>query len=72
MLFFSYLLVNHVVEELQSSAYGSVFDTITTKTFQENKVLVPTESEINDFEKSVSLYFNKIYNNKMQIESLEK
>ncbi|MCG7847606.1 MAG: restriction endonuclease subunit S, partial [ANME-2 cluster archaeon] len=31
--FFTYVLINHVVEELQSSAYGSVFDTITTTTF---------------------------------------
>jgi type I restriction enzyme S subunit len=39
--FFTYLLINHVVEELQSSAYGSVFDTITTTTFKENKVPLP-------------------------------
>jgi type I restriction-modification system DNA methylase subunit len=32
--FFTYMIINHVVEKLQSSAYGSVFDTITTTTFK--------------------------------------
>ncbi|MDR4499565.1 MAG: restriction endonuclease subunit S [Candidatus Scalindua sp.] len=70
--FFTYLLINYVVEELQSSAYGSVFDTITTTTFKENKVPVPTESEIRSFEDLVSLYFHKIFQNKIQIGNLEK
>ncbi|KAF5437553.1 type I restriction enzyme, S subunit [Candidatus Methanophagaceae archaeon] len=69
--FFTYLLINHVVEELQASAYGSVFDTITTTTFKENKVPIPPESEIQDFEKSISSYFQKIIMNKSQIRTLE-
>ena len=70
--FFTYLLVNHVVEELQSSAYGSVFDTITTTTFKEIKIPLPTKSEILRFEQSVSLYFKKMFLNKSQIHTLEK
>ncbi|NOR47855.1 MAG: restriction endonuclease subunit S [Methanosarcinaceae archaeon] len=70
--FFTYLLINHVVEELQSSAYGSVFDTITTTTFKENKVPIPTETEIVQFEKSISSYFQKMFMNKYQIHTLEK
>ncbi len=70
--FFTYLLINHVVEELQSSAYGSVFDTITTTTFKENKVPIPTETEIVQFEKSISPYFQKMFMNKYQISTLEK
>ena len=70
--FFTYLLINHVVEELQSSAYGSVFDTITTTTFKENKVPMPTETEIMQFEKSISPYFQKMFMNKYQIRTLEK
>jgi len=69
--FFSYLLINHIVEELQSSAYGSVFDTITTSTFKENKVFIPTEMKIRDFEYSVSSYFYKILHNANQIRTLE-
>jgi|LGVF01.1.fsa_nt_gb type I restriction enzyme S subunit len=70
--FFTYLLINHVVEELQSSAYGSVFDTITTTTFKENKVPIPTETETVQFEKSISPYFQKMFMNKYQICTLEK
>jgi type I restriction enzyme S subunit len=70
--FFTYLLINHVVEELQSSAYGSVFDTITTATFKENRVLIPTETEIIQFEKAISSYFEKMFVNKGQIRTLEK
>jgi type I restriction enzyme S subunit len=70
--FFTYLLINHVVEELHSSAYGSVFDTITTTTFKENKVPIPTETEIVQFEKSISSYFQKMFMNKYQIHTLEK
>ena len=70
--FFTYLLVNHVVEELQSSAYGSVFDTITTTTFKEIKVILPTETKILRFEQSVLPYFKKMFLNKSQIRTLEK
>ncbi len=70
--FFTYLLINHVVEELQASAYGSVFDTITTTTFIENRQQIPTESEIRDFENTVSIYFFKIFMNRSQIHTLEK
>jgi len=70
--FFTYLLINHVVEELRSSAYGSVFDTITTGTFKENNVLIPTEKKIVQFEKSISPYFHKMFINKGQIRTLEK
>ena len=70
--FFTYLLINHVVVKLRSSAYGSVFDTITTTTFKENKVPIPRESEIRSFENTVSTYFQKIFLNKTQIRTLEK
>ena len=69
--FFTYLLINHVVAELQSAAYGSVFDTITTTTFEGVKMPTPSESEIQVFEKTVSAYFHKILLNKTQIDNLE-
>jgi len=70
--FFTYLLVNHSVEELNSAAYGSVFDTITTNTFKSITVSKPSKKEIVDFEKSVSKYFLKIFNNQSQIRTLTK
>ncbi len=70
--FFSYLLINHVVEELQTSAYGSVFDTITTNTFRDIKIAIPTETVISNFESQVAVYFKKIIANIEQINLLEK
>jgi type I restriction enzyme, S subunit len=70
--FFTYLLINHVAAELQSSAYGSVFDTITTTTFKENLVMTPSENEVIKFESSIRPYFQKMLNNRTQIKTLEK
>lgn len=70
--FFTYLLVNHSVEELNSAAYGSVFDTITTNTFKGLDVCLPLTEEVKDFEEEVRPYFSKILNNQIQILTLEK
>ncbi len=70
--FFTYLLVNDVVEELQSSAYGSVFDTITTNTFRDIKVSMPDGDIIRKFETDITPYFMKMLKNKYQIRTLEK
>lgn len=68
--FFTYLLIVFIVDELKSAAYGSVFDTITTKTFSEQKITLPLEDRILSFEKVVKSYFEKIYNNTIQIRTL--
>ncbi len=70
--FFTYLLVAYSVEELQAAAYGSVFDTITTNTFKEHKIKVPSEKEIFNFENSVASYFEKMLSNTNQIKTLTK
>lgn len=68
--FFTYLLLAYCVEELQSAAYGSVFDTITTNTFKGISIQVPNEQQIITFEESVQLYFQKIKTNQSQIRTL--
>jgi len=68
--FFTYLLVAHSVDELKAAAYGSVFDTITTNTFKEQKVKLPEISMIQKFEKRVNPFFEKIFNNQIQIRTL--
>ncbi len=69
--FFTYLLVGHVVEELQSAAYGSVFDTITTSTFREAKIAMPPLRKVRNFEKFIAKYFDKKLVNQKQIRTLE-
>lgn len=70
--FFTYLLVNHLVEDLQSAAYGSVFDTITTATFRDAKFSTPSVEKILDFEIYIANIFNKKLVNQQQIQTLEK
>lgn len=69
--FFTYLLVNHIVEELQSAAYGSVFDTITTATFRDATFKTPPMNKILDFEKAITKFFDKKLLNQNQIRTLE-
>lgn len=69
--FFTYLLVAYHIDELQSAAYGSVFDTITTKTFDGVILSIPqNREEIISFENKVSPYFEKIKLNQKQIQTL--
>ena len=70
--YFTYLLVNHIVEELQSAAYGSVFDTITTSTFREATFATPPMDKILNFESIMAKYFDKKLLNQSQIYTLEK
>jgi type I restriction enzyme S subunit len=68
--FFTYLLVAHSVDELQSAAYGSVFDTITTNTFKGLTITLPKEEYIIRFNESMEPYFSKILTNQTQIRTL--
>jgi type I restriction enzyme S subunit len=70
--FFTYLLIANAVEELQSAAYGSVFDTITTSTFKEHQIKIPPEKEIQNLDENVKPYFEKMLSNEIQIRSLIK
>lgn len=70
--FFTYLLIDHSVNALQRAAYGSVFDTITTRTFQNHRVVVPSEAEVHSFEQRVAPYFYRMNLNQKQIRTLQQ
>jgi len=70
--FFTYLLIDHSVSELMSAAYGSVFDTITTRTFQNHLIRVPSTDEILAFEEHIKPYFLRMKLNQDQVLTLEK
>ena len=70
--FFTYLLIAYYIDELQSAAYGSVFDTITTKTFEGVDVILPQNKyPIVKFEQMVEPYFSKMKNNTLQVQCLQ-
>jgi type I restriction enzyme S subunit len=68
--FFTYLLIDHCVNALNSAAYGSVFDTITTRTFKSLEIKIPSETEIVLFDNSVKDLFVRKLNNCIQIQTL--
>lgn len=70
--FFVFLLTNHVINILKQSAYGSVFDTITRKNFEELTIPYPQTTYITNFEKTITPFFSKIFSNCEQIRTLEK
>ncbi|MCB8919435.1 MAG: restriction endonuclease subunit S [Ardenticatenaceae bacterium] len=70
--FFTYLLIDYSVTALQSAAYGSVFDTITTRTFKNHIIDIPPVAEIYKFEEEVAPYFQRMELNQKQIRTLEK
>ncbi|KOO18406.1 hypothetical protein AC068_12440 [Morganella morganii] len=70
--YFVYLLIGFIVDELLAAAYGSVFDTITTRTFESVDLKLPEMSEIINFEATVIEHFKKKELNSRQIQTLEK
>jgi len=72
MYFFTFLLIEHIVKELQTAAYGSVFDTITTQTFEETSIALPKMNKMKNFDLLVRVYFEKMFANQTQIRTLEK
>jgi type I restriction enzyme S subunit len=57
--FYVYLLVESMIEMMKQYSYGTVFDTITTKTFKEMEISIPPNSLIDVFEKNVNSVFEK-------------
>lgn len=52
-----YCLLRHAIDGLVHAAHGSVFDTITTATFELSKVVLPPSPALAAFERSVSPLF---------------
>lgn len=69
--FFIYLLVGFIVDDLLTAAYGSVFDTITTRTFESVNLKFPSLNSIEKFNEEISPIFSKKETNTQQIKTLE-
>jgi type I restriction enzyme S subunit len=52
-----YSLLRHAIDDLVHAAHGSVFDTITTTTFELSKVVLPLGPVLAAFEHAVSRFF---------------
>lgn len=68
--FFLFLLVKNMLSMMKAFAYGAVFDTITTKTFEAMEITIPKNQVIEEFENYIKPIYSKILTNQMQIQSL--
>jgi len=68
--YFLFLMIENMIMMMKAFSYGTVFDTITTKTFQEMEILIPTNEVIKDFENKITPIYEKILTNQYQIQTL--
>jgi len=68
--YFVFLTAQRAVSQLRSLAHGSVFSTITRKTFDAIHIAIPTETLFHQFEHTVSAWFDKIFLNIAQSRTL--
>ncbi len=55
-----YCLLKREIDRLVHAAHGSVFDTITTATFEQSKVILADATTLAAFESIVSAFFRRI------------
>lgn len=58
-----YLMLADVVPKLQQAAHGTIFDTITTTTFQTTNIVVPPRPVLDEFSDKVKPLFDQILAN---------
>ena len=68
--YFVFFSLMALVEQLRQHAYGTIFDTITTKTFRDTYCIQPTQKLIGCFEQTVSPFMNAILTNLEQSRTL--
>lgn len=68
--YFVFFALAQMVEQLKQHAYGTIFDTITTKAFQDLKVILPAHATIQRFERRVSPLMELILMNLQQSRTL--
>lgn len=68
--FYIFCLVEQVVDYLRQQAYGTIFDTITTRTFQNTRVVRPPAKLAQVFEETVEPMFGRVLNNQQQSQTL--
>lgn len=68
--YFLFLTIDKSVGQMQQMSYGTIFDTITTRTLGDIKIPLPTKELINGFEKLVEPMFCQILQNIEENQSL--
>ncbi|WP_231590533.1 restriction endonuclease subunit S [Methanosarcina siciliae] len=68
--FFLFLTILNLIQDMKQNAYGTVFDTITTKTFKQIKIILPLRSVIESFENIINNIMGKVLFNLEESENI--
>lgn len=68
--YFVYFSGKSIIKNLRQQSYGSIFDTITTRTFQAVSYQIPPHELIAKFEKIVQPFMDQIFMNQQESRSL--
>lgn len=68
--YFVFLTLSNMVEQLKQQSYGTIFDTITTRTFQDTECVQPTIPVVQAFESQITPLMEAILKNQEQSRTL--
>jgi type I restriction enzyme S subunit len=68
--YFVYFSLSEMVEQLKQQSYGTIFDTITTKTFQSAQCVQPPHNVIQKIESQITPFMDAISNNQEESRTL--
>jgi type I restriction enzyme S subunit len=68
--YFVFFALGTLVSQLQQRAYGTIFDTVTTRTFATSEIVVPGDAMITEFDQNIRPLMEKIRQNLRQSRTL--
>jgi type I restriction enzyme, S subunit len=68
--FFVFFSLGNLVVQLRQAAYGTIFDTVTTMTFEQSKIVIPPTELIQEFDSRITPIMQNIQNNLEQSATL--
>lgn len=68
--YFVFFALGNLVSQLKQRAYGTIFDTVTTRTFETSQIVVPGHAVIEEFDQHVRPLMEKVRQNLRQSRTL--
>jgi type I restriction enzyme S subunit len=68
--YFVFFALGNMVSQLKQRAYGTIFDTVTTRTFETSQIVVPGDAVLTEFDRRIRPLMEKIRENLRQARTL--
>lgn len=68
--FYNFQVIGSLIESLKQRSYGTVFDTITTKTLQDSKIIVSDDTILDKYEQTIRNVYELILANSFESDKL--